>query len=68
MGYTPRMTSPTPESAADGVEDLDPAQMQADLERSPEEKRNREQSAASDETAVNERQEERPRADTRPPA
>jgi hypothetical protein len=54
------MTSPTPESAADGVENLDSAQMQADLERSPEEKRNREQSAASDETAVNERQEERP--------
>jgi hypothetical protein len=62
------MSTPPPESAADGVEDLDPAQMQEDLERSPEEKRNREQSVAVEETAVNERQEKRPRADTRPPA
>lgn len=56
------------ESDAAGLEDLDPVQMEDDLERSPEEKRNREQTVTSSETAVNERQEERPRADTQPPA
>lgn len=50
------------------LEDIDHAQVNEDLERSPEEKRNREQSVTSDETGTNERQEERPRADTRPPA
>ena len=55
----------------EGVEDLEGivhAQVEEDAERSPEEKRNREQSVTGSETAVNERQQERPRADTRPPA
>jgi hypothetical protein len=62
------MDTSTPESGADGLEDLEAPQMEEDLQRSPEEKRNREQLATSDETAVNERGEERPRADTVPPA
>jgi hypothetical protein len=57
-----------PESNADGIEDIDPVQMEQDLQRDPEEKQNREQLSTSDETAVNERGEERPRADTVPPA
>lgn len=67
-GYTEVMDTSTPESAADGIEDLEPAQMKEDLQRDPDEKRNREQAATSEETAVNERGEERPRADTVPPA
>ena len=58
----------TPESDADGLEDLEAPQMKDDLEREPEEQRNREQMTTSEETAVNERGEERPRADTIPPA
>lgn len=50
------------------VEDIDQSQVEEDAERGPEEKRNREQSVAGAETGVNERQEEQPRADTRPPA
>ena len=50
------------------VEDIDHSQVEEDAERSPEEKRNREQSVTGAETGVNERQEEQPRADTRPPA
>jgi len=60
-------TSPL-EPDATNVENIESAQMQDDLSRSPNEKQNREQSAVSDETAVNERGEERPRADTVPPA
>jgi hypothetical protein len=62
------MDTSTPESGADGLEDLEGPQMEEDLQRDSEEKRNREQLATSDETAVNERGEERPRADTVPPA
>ena len=62
------MDTTQPESNADGIEDMDPVQMEEDLQRDPEEKDNREQLSTSDEKAVNERGEERPRADTVPPA
>lgn len=62
------MDTTQPESNADGIEDIDPVQMEQDLQRDPEDKQNREQLSTSDETAVNERGEERPRADTVPPA
>ena len=50
------------------LEDIDRSQVEEDIERSPEEKRNREQSVTGDDVGMNERQHDKPRADTRPPA
>jgi hypothetical protein len=52
----------------EALEDIDHSQVQEDLERSPAEKRNREQSVTGDDVGMTERQHDKPRADTRPPA
>lgn len=73
-GYIGRMVISHPEPDNGGVEraeeleDIDHSQVEEDLERSPEEKRNREQNVTGRDIGVNERQHDKPRADTRPPA